>query len=167
MKEWEVHFILVYQSNNLINFDTKPWIMKKKVNNILLVDDDELTNFLHEKTLKKADVTDNILIALNGEAALDIIRKAFDDTKYSLLPELIFLDINMPKMNGWEFIEEFQKLEANIKRKVIIVMLTASSNSDDKIKAASFPEITAFISKPLTVEIVNELFQEHFNTNNL
>ena len=85
--------------------------MKKKLNCILLVDDDKATNFLHKKIIGNNDVSENILVALNGKEAMIIICNALiDNDKNNTLPELVFLDINMPIMNGWEFMEEYQKL---------------------------------------------------------
>lgn len=132
--------------------------MGRKLSCILLVDDDEVTNFLHKKILKEADVAEHILVALNGEEALDILRNVSDykESGYPQ-PELIFLDINMPRMNGWEFIEEYQKLDESIKGNLLVVMLTVSLNPAEEIKASKLPAITAFRSKPLTVEMVNKL----------
>lgn len=132
--------------------------MGRKLSCILLVDDDEVTNFLHKKILKEADVAEHILVALNGEEALDILRNTSDNKESGYpQPELIFLDINMPRMNGWEFIEEYQKLDESIKGNLLVVMLTVSLNTAEKIKASKLPAITAFRSKPLTVEMVNKL----------
>jgi len=135
--------------------------MKRKLNCILLVDDDEGTNFLHKLILKEADIAENILVALNGEQALEIINNV--DNKYPQ-PELIFLDINMPKMNGWEFLDEYQKYDESRKNEHIIVMLTVSLNPDDKKKAGSIPEITGFMSKPLNMEMLELILKNHFES---
>lgn len=131
----------------------------KKLNCILLVDDDEGTNFLHKMVLQDADVAENILTALNGEQALEIINNV--GNKYPQ-PELIFLDINMPKMNGWEFLQEYQKLDVSKKNELIIVMLTVSLNPDDEKKASIIPEISGFRNKPLTLEMIERILKEHY-----
>ena len=133
--------------------------MKKKLNCILLVDDDKGTNYLHKMVLKEADIAENILVALNGEQALEIINNV--DNKYPQ-PELIFLDINMPKMNGWEFLEEYQKFDNSRKNEHIIVMLTVSLNPDDEKKASTIPEISGFRSKPLNIEMLELIIKEYF-----
>ncbi|MBU1719687.1 MAG: response regulator [Bacteroidetes bacterium] len=104
-------------------------MMERKLKCILLVEDDHATNFLHKMILQKAGVAENILVALNGKEALTIIRDAGNQTDgNSLKPDLIFLDINMPIMNGWEFIEEYKKLADELKNNTTIIMLSASMN---------------------------------------
>ena len=78
--------------------------MKQKLNSILLIDDDIATNFIHTRLIKKTLVVDTIITKLNGEEAMEYLTTK-KDGEYPQ-PELIFLDINMPVMNGWEFIEE-------------------------------------------------------------
>ena len=133
----------------------------KKLNSILLVDDDEGTNFLHKLVLEEADIAEEIIFALNGEEALEIIKE--NSKKNKPQPDMIFLDINMPRMNGWEFIEEYQKLENTSNIKLLIIMLTVSLNPDDKEKAQNINSISGFINKPLTVEVLKEIMNDYFN----
>lgn len=121
----------------------------------MLVDDDEGTNFLHKLVVESANVTENILIALDGEEALEIIINA--ENKYPI-PDLVFLDINMPRMNGWEFLEELNKIDKQ--KPSIIVMLTASLNPDDLKRAEAIPDITYFRNKPLNLKMLEELTAE-------
>jgi CheY-like chemotaxis protein len=138
--------------------------MKNKFKRILLIDDDEIINFLHKKILKNADVTENIIVALNGLEALEIINESENDIEKNCLePTLVFLDINMPIMNGWQFIEEFQKLGENLKNKFVIIVLTASLNLDDEIKVSKLNGINGFLNKPLTVEKVKKIMEENFS----
>lgn len=134
--------------------------MSKKLNYILLIDDDESTNFLHKVVLEEANIAEKIIFALNGEEALEIIR---ENSRYnSLQPDIIFLDINMPIMNGWEFIEEYQKIENTQNIKLLIIMLTVSLNPDDKEKAEKLQAISGFLNKPLTVEVLDEIICDYF-----
>lgn len=134
--------------------------MKNKLNCILLVDDDEATNFLHKLTIEEANVSENVIVALNGEEALSILR---ENSKNNIpQPDIIFLDINMPKMNGWEFIEEYQNQDFIEEIKLLIIMLTVSLNPDDKEKANNLDSISGFRNKPLTVDIVNKIVQDYF-----
>ncbi len=117
----------------------------------MLVDDDVNTNIYHEIILKQANAAEDIVIFQNGKLALEYLKTG--DNKV----DLIFLDINMPIMNGWQFLENYDLLNENKKARQIIVMLTASMNDDDKTKAFSFDIVEDFINKPLSVELVNKL----------
>ncbi|MBU0487687.1 MAG: response regulator [Bacteroidetes bacterium] len=139
--------------------------MERKLKCILLVEDDHATNFLHKMILQKAGVAENILVALNGKEALTIIRDAGNQTDgNSLKPDLIFLDINMPIMNGWEFIEEYKKLADELKNNTTIIMLSASMNPDDRTRAGDFAEIKGFRSKPLSKAMVVEIINANFGS---
>lgn len=134
--------------------------MHKKLNSILLVDDDEATNFLHKIVLEEANIAEKIIIALNGEEALKIIRENAQNNIPQ--PDMIFLDINMPKMNGWEFVEEYQKIETTKNIKLLIIMLTVSLNPDDRKKANNLHSINGFLNKPLTVDVLQEIMDDYF-----
>lgn len=75
---------------------------------------------------------------------------------------LTLLDINMPVMDGWEFLEAYHALEDNQKGKIIIIMLTTSLNPDDKIRAEEISEVSGFKSKPLSIETVEEIMKTYF-----
>jgi len=138
--------------------------MKPKLKNILLVDDDEATNYIHKRVIKEADCTENIIIRDSGTDALQYLTSKIDG-KYPQ-PDLIFLDINMPAMDGWEFLEQYKNLEDEQQAKTIIVMLTTSLNPDDKDKANTIPLISGFMAKPLTPEKLEHLHEEYFKSLN-
>lgn len=134
--------------------------MKKKLTCILLVDDDLPTNFINERVLRKIDCTEKIMAVQGGFEALEYL-KSTDKEKHPQ-PDLIFLDINMPGMNGWEFLESYNHLEEAQKSKAIVVMLTTSLNPDERDKANEIPQISAFLNKPLFVDGVKKILQEKF-----
>jgi len=138
--------------------------MKTKLNCILLIDDDEPTNFLSSIIIEEANCTEHIQIAQSGQAALDYLTKcvANENGCSYPCPDLIFLDINMPAMNGWEFLEQYSKLENKHKGNVIMVMLTTSLNPDDKSKADEIPDVSGFENKPLTAEKLDAILKKHF-----
>lgn len=131
--------------------------MESKLNCILLVDDDEPTNFLNMEVIREIDCANHIQIAETGDEALDYLTSA---GKFTInvgvhpQPNLIFLDINMPGMDGWEFLERFRVLHVEKQDDIKIVMLTTSLNPDDEHKARATDEITDFITKPLTKEVL-------------
>ena len=139
--------------------------MMKKLNCILLIEDDEATNFYNHLIIEKADVAEHTQITLNGMEAIDYLTNSGkyhkNDNEFPK-PDLIFVDINMPKMDGWEFLDEYQKLPDFQKGKIIIVMLTTSINPDDQRRAESIPLVSGYKHKPLTVEILDEIMEKYF-----
>lgn len=134
--------------------------MKEKLNCILLIDDDEPTNFINELVIKKAACTQKIVVKQGAREALEYLMSKEDGEHPR--PDLIFLDINMPAMNGWDFLEEYRKLDELQKGKIVIVMLTTSLNPDDEEKARKIKEINDFKSKPLTKEILQEILLRYY-----
>jgi len=134
--------------------------MKKKLNCILLVDDDAEDNYFHQIVINEMNTTERVEVALDGMEALNFLKK--ENQTY---PDIIFLDINMPKMNGWEFMEAYKELRADQKAKAVVVMLTTSENPEDKKKAGQFSEIIGFNSKPLTEEMLNGILERNFPEN--
>ncbi len=123
---------------------------------ILLVDDDEINNFISIKLIKKALLNTDITACLNGRAAIDKLLEFKD--KGTELPDYILLDINMPIMNGWEFLEEYDRLKIDPAGKTKIYIISSSVFSNDISKAKSYPLVQDFISKPLNVEKISEVF---------
>lgn len=131
--------------------------MKKKLNCILLVDDNPDDNIFHQIILKKMEIVNRIDVVVNGLEALTYLKSEDHGP-----PELIFLDINMPKMNGWEFLEQYKYLDAKQKARVVIMILTTSENPDDIKKAKEIEEVTGFETKPLSEKMMMEILNQHF-----
>lgn len=142
--------------------------MKQRLKCILLIDDDEATNFINKMIIENLDIAEHIQVAWNGKEALEYLTNTGmfenENARYPQ-PDLIFLDINMPVMDGWEFMKEYHKLDENKKGNKIIVMLTTSINPDDEIKASLISEITDFKSKPIFSESLEELAKKYFPEN--
>ena len=139
--------------------------MKKKLNSVLLVDDDASDNFLHRRVIENAKIADRIEVAKNGKEALKLLTTEgyFDNPDHSCSqPELIFLDINMPVMDGWEFLDAFSKLKNIEKEKTVIVILTTSLNPADKTRAEKLIACGCFQYKPLTLDIINGILRNRF-----
>jgi len=131
--------------------------MREKLKCILLVDDDREDNEFHKMVIEEMNITERIEIALNGLEALNFLKR-----ENQTAPDIIFLDVNMPKMNGWEFLEEYHKLTREQKAKVVIIMLTTSQNPADNKRAEQFTDIAGFNSKPLTEEMMNKILARYF-----
>lgn len=135
-------------------------ILKRKLDSILLVDDDEAAIFLHKAIIEIIDCTNNIVIAENGEEAIKQLTEKIEG-KY-LQPSLILLDINMPRMNGWEFLEMYKRLSIHQKARIVIIMLTTSLNPSDREKAQNLSDVSGFMNKPITIDSLRELLMYHF-----
>jgi CheY-like chemotaxis protein len=123
---------------------------------ILLVDDDEINNFISIKLIKKAIADANITACLNGRFAIDELSR-IQKTDPAKLPDFILLDINMPIMNGWEFLDEYKRLHIDPAGKSKIYIISSSVFSNDISKARSYPLVKNFVSKPLSVEKIKEM----------
>jgi CheY-like chemotaxis protein len=136
----------------------------KKINCILLVDDNPGDNYFNQYIINEAGVCNHIKTVINGLEALAYLRKSGEQNHEGSFPQpdIIFLDINMPRMDGFEFLEEYKKLNDSLKSKVLIVMLTTSLNPDDRQRAMKFNEVSEFQSKPLSIEVLHEIIERHF-----
>ena len=126
--------------------------------NILLVDDDEINNFISVKLIKKALDTSQIKACLNGKIAIDELVKMHEEGAETF-PDYILLDINMPVMNGWEFLDEYKRLNLDRDSNSKIFIISSSVFSNDINKAKSYPLVKDFISKPLNIDKIKELFE--------
>lgn len=135
-------------------------IMNKRLDLVLLIDDDEDDNFYHKRIIEKADIADHIVSLASGVEALNWLQSP--EKVPSSPPDLIFLDINMPRMNGWEFLEAYQALLPAHRGKIIIMMLTTSLNPADQERAQRSPYVAGFETKPLTVALLHQILTTHF-----
>lgn len=136
----------------------------KKINCILLIDDNPADNEFHKIAIRKADVCRHVKVAVNGRTALDYIIKSGQEDQSDEFPkpELIYLDINMPGMSGFDFLEEYNKLDESLKSKAVIIMLSTSLNPDDEKRAKENIEVTEFQHKPLAAEMLLETVEKYF-----
>ena len=123
---------------------------------ILLVDDDEINNFISIKLIRKALENAEIKACLNGRFAIEELSEIQKEDP-SKLPDFILLDINMPIMNGWEFLDEYKRLNIDPLGKSKIYIISSSVFSNDISKARSYPLVRNFVSKPLSVEKIKEM----------
>lgn len=129
----------------------------------MLVDDDRNTNFYNTIIIKQMDICHNIIDFQNGADALQHLQGSITTSNETESVDIIILDINMPVMDGWEFLEAYNKLSSDQKTKVVIVMLTSSQNSDDMIKAKNYG-VNEFLSKPLQKTMLQDIINTHFSS---
>jgi CheY-like chemotaxis protein len=135
-------------------------LTEKKLKCILLVDDDEITNSIHKMVIEDVGASKNIEVAESVDVALQLLEcPKVNDCK---TPEIIFLDLNMPGMTGWDFLESYRTQKKNCEQKSIIFILTNSTNPHDRIKAEKYEEVAGFRSKPLTDLMIHEIINRYF-----
>ncbi len=126
--------------------------------NVLFIDDDKATNFFNKKIARNYGKFSTIVAVQSGSEGLNYIKNCLDSKNGK--PDLIFLDINMPAMNGWEFLKEFKKLEQNLTQGIEIVILSTSTEPKDINEFKKCKKLLDFINKPIDISILNEVFQK-------
>ncbi len=130
----------------------------------MLVDDNPADNEYHKIIIDQADVCNQVKVAYDGVEAISYLKNSGETGKAEEFPkpDIIYLDINMPRMNGFEFLIEYEKLDGHLKSKVMIIMLTTSLNPDDRAKALTYKEVVDFENKPLSVQLIKETVEKYF-----
>lgn len=125
----------------------------RKIDLAYIIDDDEIIIYLTDKLLKKVEFSEKVEKFTDASAAIERLKFAIELGED--IPEVILFDLNMPVMNGWDFIEEFRKLKTNIPAFVF----TSSIDPADKQKSFQYPEIKDFITKPLTIQKLDKILR--------
>lgn len=139
------------------------------IRKVLCVDDDSISLTISQLLLKRTGFAADVDTAIDGSDALDYFEKLFaaNSSPAEAAPELILLDINMPVMNGWDFLQEYMPLYASRLPATKIVILSSTIDPEDFALAKQYPVVIQFISKPLSIENLdelksNELIQPYF-----
>lgn len=124
--------------------------------NILVVDDDPVFKLIARKLFERSGDLFNVAFAENGLDALQQLKKGIDSNE-AQIPDIILLDIEMPIMNGWGFMDEFIKLPEEKTKGIDVYTVSSSIAQEDKNKTASYPQIKAYITKPLTLDVIKSI----------
>ncbi len=133
----------------------------KQANSILVIDDDPLFMLLLKKTIIKYDLAKTISAFTNGLEAFDSLKLIINEP--TLLPDIILVDIEMPMMDGWEFLEEFIPLLQKASKKISIYIATSSIAEPDKIKSTTYPLIKGYLHKPIDEPMLSKIIEDHFS----
>ncbi|HSI75546.1 MAG TPA: response regulator [Lunatimonas sp.] len=134
--------------------------MDRKLNCVMLVDDDEAVNYLHREILEEVGFANNIIVSDTASKALSLLEKP--DREACEQPDVIFLDLNMPLMCGWDFVERLADKKIGDDSFPLIFILTTSMNVNNLKRAVGSNRITGFLPKPLTEEMLDEILSRHF-----
>jgi CheY-like chemotaxis protein len=127
----------------------------KYIGKVLLVEDSEIDVFIHKKVITASGLSSELEHCPTGKQALDYLSRI---TEVSEIPRYLFLDIRMPDMDGFEFLEAFGNLPERIRKDISIIMLSSTVDEKELNEARSNKFVHAFIPKPLTLDKMKELF---------
>ncbi len=122
----------------------------------MLIDDDKFDNIYHERVIKKSGLADVIISKSTADAALEYLRSGAEPK-----PDIIFLDINMPAVNGWEFLEEYNAIDQTMRKNATVIMLSTSETPEDAAKAKTFGFVCDFKTKPLNAAMLEDIVEKH------
>jgi CheY-like chemotaxis protein len=125
----------------------------------MCIDDDPITLMLIKKVVQKVSFSEQIISAQNGEEALDIFNQLKKNNFKATVdkPQLIFLDLNMPVMGGWEFLDYFNTPNYSEFNSIKVIILTSTINPEDIKKSKTYPNVISFQSKPITIEMLEDI----------
>ena len=130
----------------------------KKYRTVMLIDDNEIDNLINQKMIEAAAIAENIYTHTGAKSAIEFLKNMEKmDVADKVLPDIIFLDIDMPLMDGFQFLDEFEKSAPVTKKKSRIVMLTSSINPQDFSRSKKYPNVKLYLNKPLSHDSIVKL----------
>ncbi|WP_082815670.1 response regulator [Flavobacterium chilense] len=123
-----------------------------------MVDDDDIFVFLTTKIIEQTNLVDLIKVFGNGLDAINFLKE--NKNNVDALPDIILLDLSMPIMNGWQFLEEYNKLNPTIGKKITIYICSSSISPDDITRAKTISEVSDYIIKPITKDKLIDLIKD-------
>ncbi|NOS56543.1 MAG: response regulator [Cyclobacteriaceae bacterium] len=129
-----------------------------KYKTIMLIDDNEIDNLINQKMIEAASITENIYTHTGAKSAIEFLKNMEKmEVADKVLPDIIFLDIDMPLMDGFQFLDEFEKLTPATKAKCKIIMLTSSINPQDFSRSKKYTNVRLYLNKPISHESIINL----------
>jgi CheY-like chemotaxis protein len=138
--------------------------MSKTIDAVCVVDDDLVYQFTTKKLIQNTKLVDKILVFSDGEKAIEFFQSLNSSSQN--VPDIVLLDINMPIMDGWDFLKAYVLVKPKLPKKVIIYMVSSSVHGIDMERAKQISDVTDYIIKPVTKDKLVEIFQDYLNTDN-
>ncbi|MEQ8706929.1 MAG: response regulator [Phaeodactylibacter sp.] len=138
--------------------------MSAQIDHILLVDDDLDDNYIHKMVISSTGLVKEVALAKDGSEALEVLQELWQQPSEPVRPNIIFLDINMPRMNGWDVLNALKEMGESAHQSMV-VMLSTSQNPEDQEKAKAYPFVHGYLHKPLTEEALSEIVEAYLSKN--
>ncbi len=126
-----------------------------KVSTFCIVDDDEIYQFTTSILLKRTNLVNKIIKFSNGLKAINFLKDEMGNQEN--IPDILFLDINMPVMDGWEFLEEYQLIKHMMPKEILIYMVSSSIDERDVLKAKSISTLSGYLVKPISGQNITDV----------
>lgn len=133
----------------------------KKIDTFCIVDDDDIYQLTTSILLKKTELVNKVIVFSNGLEAIDFLKEEIDNIEN--IPDILLLDINMPKMDGWEFLEAYLLIKSTLPKSVVIYMVSSSVDERDLKKAKSISSLSGYIVKPISNQNIVDIINENLN----
>ena len=128
-----------------------------QIRKVLIIDDDEISNFICKNTILKNGFSNEVKTVLSANEGLEYLKGSGE------IPDLVLLDINMPVLNGWDFLEEYKKIRESLEELPVVVMFSSSVHEADIEKARKDQDVQDYIIKPMTTDTLENIFNKHFS----
>ena len=129
-----------------------------KLDLVCVIDDDLIYSIAVKHIINRSAISENVVFFKNGQTALDFFEKNLE--KLDLLPDLILLDLNMPVLDGWQFLDKYEPLIDNIEKVIPVYIVSSSIDDEEHRKAESFKSVKNFITKPITIAQLHQIIEE-------
>ena len=129
-----------------------------KLNTVCVIDDDLIYSIAIKHIIKRSEISSDTLFFKNGLAALDYFKLNLSEK--ALLPDLILLDLNMPILDGWQFLDKYEPLIKSLSKEIPVYIVSSSVDEEEYLKAKTFHSVRDFIVKPITVERLQQIAME-------
>ncbi len=126
--------------------------MSQNIESVCIIDDDTIYINLVSKIIELRRLSETVIVFNNGKEAMDFFQESIENNEKPKVPQVIFLDLNMPIMDGWQFLSEFSKIKNRISKKIDLYVVSSSIDSRDIERAKSIDVVSDYIAKPINID---------------